>query len=875
MDYKRILQIKYLEKTYGRGKSSFTAIDEMSFDVLDGEFFAIMGTSGSGKTTLLNMLAGVTKATNGEIIFDGKDINSFSRKELENYRGNLVSYIFQDFKLIDNISSLENVLIPFKIHSKKWDMNKIHRLARRMDIFELLNKYPKDLSGGQKQKVAALRAIAIEPKIILADEPTGALDSKSSIDLLKILKDINKVENTTIIMVTHDSYAASFADRIMFIKDGKIINELMMGDTESQKDYYNRISKANKQIIMWNIMNTFKINLRSKKSNNLILKILTIFTVFSYLLLSIRNNEISKYLYEDGKNFVITNLYITFILTIALFAILCYYGLKHEINSNDNEIKLLLNMGLKRNQLYWILIRSINLEMITGFALGLPLGIFFAELIDLLSILLLDLNIKSHSINLDIKAIGFTFIAFISFVMFSLAIIVLTIANKYPVKKSKLKYPILIIQILLVTAFIYYGHDNAIINFKLTLILLAIDIVIVFFLRKFIKRSNEYSYENSLLLDHISQSKIIFIFILIALITASSKLYNSFFEIRYYMTDARLRPHFTVFEDINVINDIKNDYNEIFSHVYPVNITDFYDIDYSDFIYEINKQVDLTNNYPASGPKLMDYSSYKKAFGNMAIDLSSDNQSIYLYSNQFDRTSYDNLNKYLKENDLFIAIADLNFKVKAVDRSDIIFANDMQEQSNIFVVSDQVYNKVNGNSKPYAYNFVVSDEYFNIYGRNQALENIRSDFFKRNIRFESLVWMIKNAYSNILARQFILIHLSIILIFISGLFLAINMMTFFKNKSSDFEVLSLLGDTDNNLLEIKKSHTINIYGMIMCLTMINYASYVFYQKSISTENLYFSSKLYLGTLYLFIPTFVLLLIFVSGKLILSKEIAYE
>ena len=250
MDYKRILQIKYLNKSYGIGKSSFTAINDMSFDVLDGEFFAIMGTSGSGKTTLLNMLAGVSKATNGEIIFDGKDITSFNRDQLENYRGNLVTYIFQDFKLIDNISALENILISFKIHGKKWDMHKIHRLARRMDVFEILNKYPRDLSGGQKQKIAALRAIAMEPKIILADEPTGALDSKSSIDLLKILKEINKEYHTTIIMVTHDSYAASFADRIIFIKDGKIINELMMGDTESQNDYYNRINKANKQIIM-------------------------------------------------------------------------------------------------------------------------------------------------------------------------------------------------------------------------------------------------------------------------------------------------------------------------------------------------------------------------------------------------------------------------------------------------------------------------------------------------------------------------------------------------------------------------------------------------------------------------------------------------
>lgn len=875
MDYKRILQIKYLNKSYGIGKSSFTAINDMSFDVLDGEFFSIMGTSGSGKTTLLNMLAGVSKATNGEIIFDGKDITSFNRDQLENYRGNLVTYIFQDFKLIDNISALENILIPFKIHGKKWEMNKIHRLARQMDVFEILNKYPRDLSGGQKQKIAALRAIAMEPKIILADEPTGALDSKSSIDLLKILKEINKEYHTTIIMVTHDSYAASFSDRIIFIKDGKIINELMIGDTESQNDYYNRINKANKQIIMWDIMNDFKINLKSKKSNNLILKILVIFTVFSYLLLSIRNNEIFKYLYEDGRNFVISNIYVTYILTITLFAILSYYGLKYEINNNDDEVKLLINMGLKRNQLYGILFRSITFEILTGFALGLPLGIFFAELIDLISILLLDLNIKSHSINLDIKAIGFTFILFMLFVLLSLAIIVLAMEKKYQEKEPTIKFPKLIIQILLILVFIYYGHDNALINFRLTLILLAIDLVIVFFIKKFIKGSKEYSYEKSLFLDHIGQSKIIFIFILLALITASTKLYNSFYEISYYMTDANLRPHFTVFEDIDVINGIKKDYKNIFSDIYPINIKDFYDIDYIDFKDEINKQVDLTNNYPVNAPKLMDYSSYKKVFGDSAIDLSLDNESIYLYANNTDRTTYDTLNRYLEDNDLFISVGDLNLKVRAVDRSDIIFANNMEFQSNIFVVSDEIFDKVMGSTKPIAYNFVVADEYLNKYGRNQALENIRDDFFKRNIKFESLVWMIKLSYTNILSRQFISIHLSIILIFISGLFLAINIMTFFNNKSNDFKVLSVLGDTDNNLLKIKKSHITKIYGLIIFLSMINYASFVFYQKSLSSENLYFSPKLYVGAFYIFIPALIILLMIVSGKLILSKGNDYD
>ncbi len=876
MNYKRILEIKYLEKTYGRGKSSFTAIDEMSFDVLDGEFFAIMGTSGSGKTTLLNMLAGVSKATNGEIIFDGKDINSFSRKELENYRGNLVSYIFQDFKLIDNISSLENILIPFKIHSKKWDMHKIHILARRMDIFELLNKYPKNLSGGQKQKVAALRAIAIEPKIILADEPTGALDSKSSIDLLKILKDINKEDHTTIIMVTHDSYAASFADRIMFIKDGKLINELMIGDNENQKDYYNRINKANKQIIMWDIMNKdFKINLKENKSKNLVLKILIIFTVFSYLLLSIQNNEIFKYLYEDGRSYVIINIYKTYIIAIALFAVLSYYGLKNEIYNSHDEIKLLINMGLKRSKLYMILLSSIGLETFIGFILGLSLGIFLAEIIDLLSILILDLNIGTHRINFDVKAMGLTLVLLVLFVILSLVIIVLSLGKKYQDKVISHKIPVLIIQVILILGFLYYARDNAIMNFKLTFFLIAIDILIVFLIRRIIKASRVYSYEKSLFLFHISEAKIILLFILISLTIALSNLHTSVFEISYYVTDSKLRPHFSVFEDIDVINDIREDYSNIFSDIYPINISGFSDIDDSDFKNEIENLVDLTNGYPVSSPKIMDYSTYKNIYGDKAIYLSSQEESIYLYSNEIDRTSFATINSYLDDNELFISIGELKFKVNAAARSDIIFANDIQIESNIFVIRDDIYDRLVGEKNPIAYNFVVSDGYIEKYGKNLALEKIRSDFFKRNIRFESLVWMIKHSYSNILSRQFVLTILSVILILISGLFLSINIMTFFNRKSNDFKVLSLLGDTAESLLEIQKSHIIKIYGLIISLSLINYFFYFRYIKSISAEYVYFRSNFYMLAFYILIPVFFMLLMLISEKLVSFKDINYE
>ena len=253
MEIKKILEVKYLNKIYGFGKNSQKAVNDVCFDLLDGEFLGIMGTSGSGKTSILNMIAAITKASNGEIIYKGEELSSFSKKKLLTYRGNEVSYIFQDFRLIESLTALENIIIPQKIHDKEIDFENIYKLAKELEIYEILNKYPNKLSGGEKQRVSALRSLAINPQIILADEPTGALDSYNSKKLLEILKGFNQTYKKSIIMVTHDSYAASFCQRILFLKDGRIYNEISKDDDENQREYLNRITLSSKQIIKWQI----------------------------------------------------------------------------------------------------------------------------------------------------------------------------------------------------------------------------------------------------------------------------------------------------------------------------------------------------------------------------------------------------------------------------------------------------------------------------------------------------------------------------------------------------------------------------------------------------------------------------------------------
>lgn len=237
-----ILKVENIEKYYG-GKTNITkAIDNISFDVDKGEFLGIMGPSGSGKTTLLNCISTIDTVSCGHIFISGKDITTLKSKSLENFRREELGFIFQDFNLLDTLTSYENIALALTISGVK--PNEIHKrvidASKKLEINSILNKFPYEISGGQKQRVAAARAIVTNPSLILADEPTGALDSKSSRMLLESLENLNNDLNSTILMVTHDAFTASYCRRILFIKDGKIFNELLRGN-ESRKDFFNRI----------------------------------------------------------------------------------------------------------------------------------------------------------------------------------------------------------------------------------------------------------------------------------------------------------------------------------------------------------------------------------------------------------------------------------------------------------------------------------------------------------------------------------------------------------------------------------------------------------------------------------------------------------
>ena len=236
-----ILKIENIEKYYGSKSSLTKAIDNISFSVSEGEFVAIMGASGSGKTTLLNCISTIDKVTSGHIYVNDLDIIKLKGNNLNKFRMEELGFIFQDFNLLDTLTSYENIALSLAILNIKYKEidERIKKVSKELNITNVLNKYPYQMSGGEKQRVASARAIITNPKLVLADEPTGALDSKSSKMLLEKLSYLNKEYNSTILMVTHDAFTASYANRVIFIKDGKIFSEIHKSGT--RKEFFDKI----------------------------------------------------------------------------------------------------------------------------------------------------------------------------------------------------------------------------------------------------------------------------------------------------------------------------------------------------------------------------------------------------------------------------------------------------------------------------------------------------------------------------------------------------------------------------------------------------------------------------------------------------------
>ncbi len=237
-----MLNVLQIEKYYGSKNNVTKALDRVSFDVKDGEFIAIMGASGSGKTTLLNCISTIDSVSAGNVYLDGENISEIPEEKLVKFRREKLGFIFQDFNLLDTLTIEENIAITLTINRYPPEQvkGKVENVARQLGIDDILSKFPYQVSGGQKQRCACARAMVFGQSLILADEPTGALDSKSSKNLLELMGEINRENGATILMVTHDAFSASYAHRILFLKDGRLFNELHRGD-KPRREFYHEI----------------------------------------------------------------------------------------------------------------------------------------------------------------------------------------------------------------------------------------------------------------------------------------------------------------------------------------------------------------------------------------------------------------------------------------------------------------------------------------------------------------------------------------------------------------------------------------------------------------------------------------------------------
>ncbi|UTH02797.1 ABC transporter ATP-binding protein [Macrococcoides canis] len=239
-----LLNIKNVKKVFGRGANQTVALKDMNFSINEGEFVAIMGESGSGKSTLLNIIATFDTPTEGSVTIGGQDLSMLKNKEIAKFRRDTLGFVFQDFNVLHTMSNKDNILMPLVLSNMKPNVmeERLSRLAPKLGISEHLEKFPNQISGGQQQRVAIARALISNPSLLLADEPTGALDSKTSTDIMNLFQDINK-DNQTILMVTHSSIDAAYASRVVFIKDGILYHEIYRGD-ESQNEFQKRISDS-------------------------------------------------------------------------------------------------------------------------------------------------------------------------------------------------------------------------------------------------------------------------------------------------------------------------------------------------------------------------------------------------------------------------------------------------------------------------------------------------------------------------------------------------------------------------------------------------------------------------------------------------------
>ena len=456
-----VLEVKNIEKYYGNKSNLTKAIDGISFNVEKGEFVGIMGASGSGKTTLLNCISTIDRVTAGQIIINDQDITKLKGNKLNKFRREELGFIFQDFNLLDTLTAYENIALALtiqKVNPHEID-KKVKDVAEKLDISGILNKYPYQISGGQKQRVASARAIITNPKIVLADEPTGALDSKAARQLLETFEHLNKNLGATILMVTHDAFTASYAERIIFIKDGKIFNELIKGE-DTRKQFFEKII----EVSIRNMKKSFK-------DYAIYFLTLVLGVAIFYMFNSLDSQQAMLEVSQSTRSMIQLLVELLGMLSVFIAIVLGFlivYANNFLVNRRKREFGIYMTLGMGRRQISAIILLETILVGILSLVVGLFIGIFASQFMSILVAKLFEADMSEFTFVFSkdacIKTCIYFAIMYLAVIVFNTLTIsryklinLLTAIRKN--EKVKIKNPVISIIIFIISAVIL-GYWN-------------------------------------------------------------------------------------------------------------------------------------------------------------------------------------------------------------------------------------------------------------------------------------------------------------------------------------------------------------------------------------------------------------------------------
>lgn len=593
--------------------------------------------------------------------------------------------------------------------------------------------------------------------------------------------------------------------------------------------------------------------------------ILTIAFILLFNLLNVVNTDIFYNIYDTDQAGLRSVIRDIFLIISVLLGLIILNFLNFNKRKQLKDYKTLLSLGLNRKNLFYILFKISLEEMFISILLGLPLALFFMESFNLATISFFNLDLNNHNFVISLRLLVIPSLILLIFLLISDLLVTMSLTKDYPLEKDKkngikTKFIFIIATFVLVYFYKKYPYYNQLVLF--VIIILGFIITILWVLSKILRKTKKYNViVRALANDFFAKERLSLGVIILLVIISNILLLHSINQFKNYKTDKDLRPDFTIFMTPNQVNSLKkvDIFSKFVSKTYPINLVSVDNIDDADFTNSVSRLAKDRYYFLDKDKKVMDYSSYKNIFKDSSKKI-SDTETIYLIENKNNLNN--KLSEYVKRNNISIAISGETFKVKDIDNSEFIFANNNIEKGGVYVINDRMYNKLIKINDPYAYNLDLNDYYIQKYGYDKVSESLRNEFFNREVRFESLVWMIKVKYSEILGYLYMMVYFSIVLLFMGACFLS---MKFLNILTDNYDSKTIIQDLGASSIDIKNiiNHFLNLsfkYLILIILSVI-YTIIVFTIRIggvLSNDNPFFIAILFITPLLLsvFIHLFV-------------------